>query len=329
VTGDGEQGVLPLTVIGGYLGAGKTSLVNRVLAGDHGRRVAVVVNDFGDVDLDAVQLRARGAGPADVIELTNGCACCSIADGLVTVFDRLHARRDRFDQVLLEASGVADPARLAAWGTMPGFRVDAVIVLADVERVRSLARDRWVATTIERQLDAADLIVLTHTDLVDARETGAVVEWLGAGWPGIPVVDGATIDSVDLVLDRRSAVAPGDGDRRDAHSAHDDPHRSVTLTFDGPVELDVLQGRLAAASGVGLVRAKGLVRDSATGAIGLVDAVGRRTSWRPLPDGTEAAALDQLVVIGVGGDAPLRALVASLRSAGLGVSVPGWADGGH
>ena len=103
---------MPVTVIGGYLGAGKTKLLNRLLAEAEGRRLAVLVNDFGEVNIDAALIANRDG---ETISLTNGCVCCSIGDNLgMTLYD-LAERPDGPEHILVEASGVADPARIAGY----------------------------------------------------------------------------------------------------------------------------------------------------------------------------------------------------------------------
>ena len=105
---------IPFTVIGGFLGAGKTTLLNRLLRGATGRRFAVMVNDFGALDIDG-RLVAEHAG--ETIALANGCLCCTIGDSLVTTLLALLERSERFDHIVVEASGVADPGRIADLAT--------------------------------------------------------------------------------------------------------------------------------------------------------------------------------------------------------------------
>ena len=123
-----QAGAALLTVIGGYLGAGKTTLINRLLAGTGGGRIAVVVNDFGAVGVDASLIRSR---TADTIELTNGCLCCSLTDDLAGVMTGLAAREPRFEHVVVELSGVGQPSAMTAWGWFPGFRPGRTVVCAD------------------------------------------------------------------------------------------------------------------------------------------------------------------------------------------------------
>ncbi|MEX0741556.1 MAG: GTP-binding protein, partial [Phycisphaeraceae bacterium] len=160
---------IPLTVIGGYLGAGKTTLLNQLLRHNAGRRLAVVVNDFGSINIDAA-LIAQHDG--ETMSLANGCICCSLANGFLTVLTQLKDRPDPPEHIIVEASGVADPLKIAQYGHLPGFCLDGVIVLADAETVRRRSRDKYVGRTVIRQLRGADLLVLTKPDLVtdDDRE---------------------------------------------------------------------------------------------------------------------------------------------------------------
>ncbi len=119
---------IPLTVVGGYLGAGKTTLVNRILTEDHGRRIAVIVNDFGDVAVDEALI-----GPAigGIRALANGCVCCAAVDGLATALTELRELEPSPEHVIIEVSGVGDPWAVAQWGRTPGYELDGVIVIVD------------------------------------------------------------------------------------------------------------------------------------------------------------------------------------------------------
>jgi hypothetical protein len=113
---------LPFTVIGGYLGAGKTTLLNHLLADAAGLRIGVLVNDFGSLNIDAALVRAHAG---DTIELANGCLCCSLVSGFAEVLGRVKARAAEFDHVVIEASGVAEPLRVAEQAEGFGFPIDA------------------------------------------------------------------------------------------------------------------------------------------------------------------------------------------------------------
>ncbi|PLC11346.1 hypothetical protein AUQ48_02610 [Kocuria flava] len=169
-----------LGIIGGYLGSGKSTLVNRLLGAVLPGRTAVVVNDFGRVNIDA-DLIASASG--DTIELTNGCICCQISDDALRTMTALAARGD-LDHVLCEVSGVGDPAQLAAWRRFPGFSPGPVLVCADATAVRRLLRDAYVADTVARQLAAAEVLLVTKTDLTTPAELEAAVAACREAAPG-------------------------------------------------------------------------------------------------------------------------------------------------
>ncbi len=196
-----------MTIIGGYLGAGKTTLINSLLAADHGRRLAVLVNDFGAVNID-VELIERHDG--ETISLTNGCICCSIADSLGESLDQVLALEPRPDQIIIEASGVADPAAIAGYGEgWPGCRLDAVVVLVDAEAIRRQARDQFVGELVTRQLKRGDLVLLTKSDLLPGNEVQAVIDWVGAATTAPVVVPGERrIDPTSSLTSRRPAPSP-------------------------------------------------------------------------------------------------------------------------
>ena len=178
---------LPLTVIGGFLGAGKTTLLNRWLRASQGQRIAVLVNDFGALNIDA-ELIASDAG--DMIALTNGCVCCSIGDDLGDALIRVLASGTRFDAVVIEASGVSDPWRIAQVGLAdPGLSLDGVIVLVDAGAVLEQSRDPLLADSLLRQLKAADLIVINKTDLANDDQRRQVRDWVASAAGHTPLFE--------------------------------------------------------------------------------------------------------------------------------------------
>jgi G3E family GTPase len=181
-----EDRRVPFTVIGGYLGAGKTTLLNQLLRENDGMRLAVIVNDFGDIGIDADLIVGH---EGDTINLTNGCICCTISDGLVNVLDDLHRRADHIDHVVVEASGVSDPVRIGHYAGPFGFELRGVIVLADAEQIRRQVGDKYVGDTVISQLCGADIVLLTKTDLVDGDQLIEVRRRLDDLVPGATVVD--------------------------------------------------------------------------------------------------------------------------------------------
>jgi G3E family GTPase len=238
---------IPFTVIGGFLGAGKTTLLNRLLRGATGRRFAVLVNDFGALDIDG-GLVADHSG--DTIALANGCLCCTIGDSLVTALLSLLERPERFDHIVVEASGVADPARVADLAVLePRLSRDGVIVVVDAAHVRERAADRRVGDTVTRQLAAADLLVLNKVDLAD--DLIALRGWLPTH-SAAPVLEARHADvPLDLLfgLDRHGGPA-GYGTA--------DGFASWSYEWPEPVERETVLAMLRDAAGV--LRAKGIVR---------------------------------------------------------------------
>mgnify|MGYP001015843145 FL=1 len=158
--------MLPAIVVGGWLGAGKTTLVNRLLRAADGRRIAVLVNDFGEVSIDADLIVSRD-GP--VMNLAGGCVCCAVGSDLLEALIALPSRLPALDLVIVETSGVALPAAVARSVRLAaGVTVDGTVVLVDAETVRARADDRYVGDTVLRQLAEADLLLLNKVDLVDA-----------------------------------------------------------------------------------------------------------------------------------------------------------------
>ena len=155
--------LIPLTTIGGYLGAGKTTLINRLLRDNVSRRLAIVVNDFGDINIDASLITHRDA---QTINLANGCICCTLGHDLTSQLLELKDQTPPPDHILIEASGVAFPGAIMQAGFAAGLNPDGVWVLVDAEQVLSQVQDRFVGSTVSRQLAEADVVVLNKADLV-------------------------------------------------------------------------------------------------------------------------------------------------------------------
>ena len=160
----------PVTVIGGFLGAGKTTFLNHLLRTSTAR-CAVLVNDFGAVNIDA-SLISKHDGTT--LTLTNGCVCCSIGGGFIETLGGLLDSGTAFDHIVIEASGVGDPWKIAEIALIePSLRLNAVIVLADASRIAQLLQDPRVGDTVRNQFEHCDLVLLSKTDLIDQTATNA------------------------------------------------------------------------------------------------------------------------------------------------------------
>ena len=160
---------IPVTVLTGYLGSGKTTLLNRILSDDHGKKFAVIVNEFGEIGIDNDLIVESDE---EIYEMNNGCVCCTVRGDLVRVVQNLLKRRGRFDGILVETTGLADPAPVAQTFFMDEdvrakAKLDAVIALVDAKHFPLRLTD---APEAEDQVAFADVVIINKTDLVDADE---------------------------------------------------------------------------------------------------------------------------------------------------------------
>jgi G3E family GTPase len=281
---------IPLTVIGGYLGAGKTTVLNHLLRNAGGRRIGVIVNDFGSLAIDADLLRGSSDG---IVSLPNGCVCCTVGAGLHEALRTLTESQDDLDHIVIEVSGVADPVVAAGWGTVPPFEPGGVIVLAAADSIRSHARDKYIGGEVVRQLQGADLVLVTKSDLCDVEELEAVGKWLdeiSGGAPRLAVTDGDV--STDVVLGGvRSEILAA----KRPKSGHTDRYLTWSWSSSRPVASAALQSFLEALPS-GVLRLKGFVALD-DGSSVLVQVVGRRSVITPLGERLETDS--RLVAIGL------------------------------
>ena len=263
---------VPITLLGGVLGSGKTTLLNRLLAEAGGRRLVVLVNDVGDIAVDAALI---ASATDDVIELTNGCVCCSMTDGLGMALEDLRRLDDPPDQIVVELSGVAEPARVAPWASTAGFRLDGVVICVDTERIERQLTDRWMADTVQAQLAAADLVVFTKTD------RSASVPDLGRH------TSAPTLDGRELLLDALLAVERPEGHPALHTSTAAEPVAWSVASVDiwHPVDVESLRRSLSKLSPE-VIRVKGFVDDGA-GDTWIVQGVGSRRTVVRVVDGLE------------------------------------------
>jgi G3E family GTPase len=305
---------IPLTVVGGYLGAGKTTLLNSLIGRTTGRRLGVVVNDFGALSIDADLLRGSvESDDGSLVSLPNGCVCCTLGHDLHRALHTMLTATPPLDQVVIEVSGVADPAVTAAWGTVPPFEPGGVVVLADVEQVRSRARDRYVGGEVRRQLAGADLLVVTKIDLVAEEELAATERWLEVTAPGIPRVHaqfGAL--PVELVLGRR----PDEVRQADGTDDHGGDYLGWSWSSEAPVAADALQ-RFLDGLAPSVLRMKGTIV-LAEGGAARVNVVGARREITRYATRIAPGGSSRLVAIGPRASLDIAALDASAAT------MPAW-----
>ena len=313
-------GRIPLTVIGGFLGTGKTTLLNRLLENTDGRRLAVLVNDFGAINVDAALVASRGV---DTMSLQNGCVCCQIGGDLTDALIRVIGTVPPPDAIVIEASGVSDPWRIAQVGLAdPALALDGVVVLVDVASVREHAVDPLLADTVRRQLQAADLLVLNQCDRIDDAALAALRVWLDAEVPGTPRHETRFADvpaallGAPLAASTHRHCAPGCAHDHDHAPHHGDVFDTWSSTDDAVYRADALRDLLRAMP-EGVLRLKGVVRTDRLG-WAVLQFAGRHGSlraWSPTGEVLSATAPSALMAIGARGRLPVQALDAALRAA--------------
>jgi len=288
VAGSSQTTPTPVTVLTGYLGAGKTTLLNRILSEDHGRRYAVIVNEFGEVGIDNDLITSADE---ELFEMNNGCICCTVRGDLIRTVHGLLARQGDFDAIVVETTGLADPGPVAQTFFVDGYlkartKLDSVTTVVDARHILMRLSDSREAV---EQVAFADQIVLNKTDLVSERELRDVETCLRKLNPLAPIHRAersnvpleAILERKSFDLDRITALEPDflnpahgepghvhdeNCDHAHGHEHHDHTHddeiKSVALTSNEPMDrkkitrwiTDITQNQ-----GQNILRAKGII----------------------------------------------------------------------
>ncbi len=247
-----ETSALPVTVIGGYLGAGKTTLVNHLLRNANGLRIAVLVNEFGALPIDADLIEAQDE---NIISIAGGCVCCSYGNDLILAMLDLAKMTPAPQHVLLEASGVAIPGAIASSvGLLAAYTLDGVVVLADAETLRQRADDPYMGDTVRQQLRDADILILNKTDLVEAQHLDDTNQWLASEF-----TDAKVIASQHARLPRDVVLGKARSGKdlpTQSELHHGNLFESHSYALSGPVDVAQLAQALVQDE-LGVIRAKG------------------------------------------------------------------------
>jgi G3E family GTPase len=302
-----EQPAVPLTILTGFLGAGKTTLLNRMLSGDHAMKMAVLVNDFGAVNVDAELIIGV---EDDMMSLANGCVCCQIRDDLLEAVDRVLAADTPPEYIVLEASGIADPASIYSTFNNPEhrdrIRLDSVTCVVDAAQIFEHLDDAPELLMLKtRQIGCADLVILNKVGLVTEEHVTWVKRWIDTVMNRVRIIETDYCDVPYEVLFGAGRFSPEAQLESLAHHDHDEQDHGTqfgTWLFetDQPFERGALETMVTRELPASVLRCKGIVRLADDPDMRhALQVVGRRTEIESLDAWGPRSKRSQIVAIGM------------------------------
>ena len=309
---------VPITLLTGFLGSGKTTMLNRILNGPHGLRIGVLVNDFGAINIDAELVDGI---EENTISLTNGCVCCEIRDDLVTSLEQLLTREESVDYVILEASGVADPEGIVMTLLDQRYekllRLDSITCIVDAEAIFADGDNEALNMLKLRQIGFADLVVLNKVDLVSPEHIEVIEEWVDHHIHRIRIIEAVCCEvplEILLAIGRFDPAhtilnsTKSDGLRFEPLQAHQNAHQifdTWSYESDKPFSIESLREMVRKNLPATIYRCKGIVYSSESPEKRFaLQAVGRRVEIMELDDWGDRQPISRLVAIGSSFDAP-------------------------
>jgi G3E family GTPase len=290
---------MPVTVLTGFLGAGKTTLVNRILSEEHGLRIAVLVNDFGEVDVDGELIVGVAA---QKVSLANGCVCCEVRDDLLAAIDLILASEAGIDAIVLEASGVAEPLTIARTFVDAAYqrrlRLDGIIAVVDAEQLPAQVADPVTSDLVYAQIGCSDLVLLNKIDLADRERVQEVRNFVTDRLDTVRMIE--TIHA-DVPLSVLLGTRPQDETSVEDHAHHHHHPGFVSWVYRRERPFDELPLEAAIADLPGSVyRVKGFVHTTGHPQERvLVQAVGMRSDISPFDEwGTQDVSSTLVIIAG-------------------------------